>query len=1164
MQKQIREESQSMKVRLVEFHNTASPFESPLSAREKGRQLASTIWSFSFVPLCLMMFASFTSAQTSQATIRGTVHDSSDAVIVGASVSLTNVDTHVTSKTTTNENGDYFILNLNPGIYTLEASSKGFTAQKLNPFALKVNQTSTFDFSLSVGALDTVVQVQAVGNQIEASSNELSMTLEAKQISDLPLNSRNFTQLFVAAPGVSPIVVGGSQTMSYTTAIGPSMIPSFNGQSNRSDLFIVDGILDVETFGNAYAVQPGVDYIQNMKLESHNDSAEFGGSTGGTINISTKGGTNTLHGSAWEYNKPNSLQAEQYFTPKGTPQTPFTQNQFGGTLGGPVVIPKLYHGKNRTFFFGGYEDLRFSGPGTWSTTVPTAAELSGDFTADAPIYDPATTVCDSALNCTRQQFSYNGVKNMIDPRRIAAGNVYYAQHIWPAAGLAGAPAGSNTFQNSPNNQDLYTFDARVDENIGNSDSVFFRYMALKGNQTSGRIQLPAVQSTNAYSYVGSYSHIFSAASVLHIQAGRTYESRPQVWRYKNVPADIVAKVGFPSEFVSGFKSLGNIVPGISLQNHVSEIGEDDNSEVTADSWSVKTDYTHLIGRHTFKFGAEYNGIGESQTIEWSQLNFANDETSSLRDPSTGNAVASFVIGTPNSFTKRNLAESLSPGGIMGDYAQDQFQMSPKLTVNVGVRYDLALIPKYGTAKDKNQAVGNFDFNNGTYVVYKVPGSCASLNNAPCIPTPDGSLPAHVTASPDGKVLQNQYNNFQPRLGAAYRITPTTVIHGGFGIAFDNYAALVQNLRGVSGNWPSVGQIGKSNINKPSAASAFPGYSTGNLPAMTAFPDPTPFNQFNWFVDPKMKDAYSLQWNFGIQRQLDAVTVVSATYVGSANRRLNYGDFYNTAKTPGPGDPSLRSPYPYIAPTFYSMSKGEGNYNALQLQLTRSFSKGLAATAAYTWSKSIDEGCSGFFGSEGCSIQQIYNIKAERAVSAFDVTHSVVLTWNYAFPVGRGKAINVDNRVLDLLVGGWQYSGFAKLHSGNPYNVTDAADIANIGSVSWWPYIRPNITGPVKPGHQTAQNWLNASGFTDPALYTYGTTGRNNLRTQFYKGTDMSIFKEITFKERYAAKFTFDAFNALNLAIWGQPDASFHDANFGKITSTYSGARTIQMSGKFTF
>jgi len=252
-----------------------------------------------------------------------------------------------------------------------------------------------------------------------------------------------------------------------------------------------------------------------------------------------------------------------------------------------------------------------------------------------------------------------------------------------------------------------------------------------------------------------------------------------------------------------------------------------------------------------------------------------------------------------------------------------------------------------------------------------------------------------------------------------------------------------------------------------------------------------------------------------------------------------------------------------------MSTGEGTYNALQMQLTRSFHNGLAATVAYSWSKSIDEGCSGFFGSEGCNIQQIYNPKAERSVSAFDVPQNLVATWNYALPIGRGKAVNTQNRVLDLLVGGWQYSGFAKFHSGNPYNVTDSADIANIGTTG---YIRPNITVSPIPTNRTAQHWLNYWAFADPAQYTYGSTGRNALRTQFFKGADMSVFKEVKFKDRYAAKFTFDAFNALNLAIWGQPNSSYSAPNngvstaphFGVISSTNSTARTIQMSGKFIF
>ena len=1155
-----------MKTRSIHFGEPKKLYAKPDKDNSRRTTLTRSILSFTLALVAMTVFAGSAIAQTSQASIRGNVHDASNAVISAATLTLVNVDTQVVSKTLANDRGDYLFLNINPGRYTLEASQSSFSSEKLTPFLLQVNQTAVLDFTLSVGKINQVIVVEATGGGLQAATSELGLTLEAKQIADLPLDTRNFTGLFGTAPGVSPLSVGGTQTLNYTTTIGPAIIPSFNGQTQRSNIFVVDGILDVETFGDAYAVQPSIETIQDLKLQSHNDSAEFGGSTGGTINVATKSGTNSLHGSGWEYNKSPSLQALAYFTPKGTVQTPFKQNQFGGTLGGPVVIPKLYHGKNKTFFFVGYEDFRFSGPGNTNTLVPTAAELAGDFTADLPIYDPASTTCDTSGNCTRTQFSYNGVKNMIDPSRLSAGNIYYAKNVFPQISATPIGGGNNATQNAPNSQSLYTYNGRVDETIGAKNSVFFRIMGLRGDVTSGRLQIPDVKETNAYSYVGSYVHIFNPNTVLHVQGGRTFESRTEVQRYTNVPSDLVAKVGFPSGLTSGYVTLGNIVPGFSIENHFGELGEYANPETTANSWSIKSDYTHVIGKHTLKFGAEYNGIGESQQIEWAQEAMRAQETNSLHDgtlgaaPVTGNAVASFVLGVPGSFTKRNVSESLSPGGIFGYYAQDQFQVTPTLTVNVGIRYDLALISKYGRPGDNNQAVGNFDFNNGTYVVYKVPGSCATLLTAPCIPTPDGSLPAHVVASSDGKVLENQYNNFQPRFGVAYRFAPRTVLRAGFGVAFDNYAALVQNLRGVSGNWPSVGQIAQSNINAATPSKPFPGYTTQNLPALTALPAATPFNQFNWFIDPNAKDAYSLQYNVGVQHQIDKSTVASATYVGSSNKRLNVGGYYNVASTPGPGTPSLRRPYPYIAPTFYSRSNGSGTYNALQMQLNRTFSNGLSATVAYTWSKSIDEGCSGFFGSEGCSVQQIYNIKAERSVSAFDVPQNLVFSWNYQLPIGRGKALNVDNRVLNLFVGGWQYNGFAKFHSGTPYAVNINADIANIGNNG---YERPNIVGSSTPANRTINNWLNSGGFAIPTQYTFGNMGRNSLRTEFSNGFDMSLFKEVEI-ERFRIRAAADAFNIFNHAIFGTPDATLGDQRFGVISYTASQARTVQLSGKVTF
>jgi len=1096
-------------------------------------------------------------AQVSSAGIRGTVRDSQGAVVPGALLKLVNVNTQVGSDKTANESGDYIYLNLTPGTYTLEASAPGFNTQKLSPFVLQVNQTTTLDFTLAVGAVTQVVNVQAVGEGLQASSSEVSTTIESKQVADLPLNSRNFTGLFVTNPGVSPITPSGSQVASYTTSIGPIAIPSFNGQTNRSDLFYLDGVLDIETFGNAYAVQPILDTIQDMKLQSHNDSAEFGGSTGGTINVATKSGTNEFHGAGWEFNKTSSLQALPYFTAPGTPLTPLSQNQFGGAVGGPVLIPKLYNGRNKTFFYFAYEGFRFSSPSEEYLIVPTAAQYAGDFSTSLPIYDPASTTCDAAGNCTRKQFP----GNQIPKADLNMGDIYYAQHVLPAATITGSPLG-NAITGYVNTQNMNSFNGRMDETISAKDSVFFRISTVAGSNVSGRTQIPTSLNTNGRQFVGSWVHVFSPESVLHIEAGKTNLSRPSLARFQGVSSDFNAQVGYPSAITSGYPTLGTLIPGFSVSNYFSDTGENGGPQTTADGWSLKGDYTLLKGKHTLKMGAEFNKIGEGQDIEYANYNMTANETSNIVSPgTTGDALASFMIGIPNQITKRSLIESLGFGGVFGTYFQDQFQASPKLTINAGLRYDLTLIPKYGTPGDNNQYVGNFDFNNGTYVVYKVPGSCAKLGNAPCIPTPDGSLPEHVVASTDGKVMQNTPLNLQPRLGAAYRITPTTVIRAGFGIAFDNYAAMVQNDRGVSGNWPSVGQIQKENINNPSTANPFPGYTTQNLPGLQALPAPTPFALENWYVDPKIKNAYSMQWNFGVQRQLNSATVVSATYVGSANRRLNVGGFYNVATVPGPGDPSLRYPYPYISPTFYSRSNGAGNYNALQLQLNRRFNNGLAITAAYTWSKSIDEGCSGFFGSEGCNVQQIYNLAAERSVSAFDVPQNLAVSWIYALPIGSGKLLDTGHAALNYILGNWQWNGITQFHSGTPYSINIPGDPANIGGNG---YERPNLVGNPNPANRSPLAWLNPAAFAEPAQYTYGDMGRNALRTQFSNNLDTSLFREFPFAERYTVQIRGEAFNLFNTHVFGQPSSTLGASNFGTITSTNNSPRSIQLGAKFVF
>ena len=725
------------------------------------------------IAVAILFLPSLSHAQVSQANVRGTVTDKTGAVIPQATVTLVNTSTQVTASTISNSAGAFYFQNINPGTYTLQASASGFTSQKLQPFVLEVNQTATLNFKLSVGKVTQVVSVQAQGEAIETASTSVGLTLDREQLQNIPLNSNNFTQLFKTAPGVSPISVPGSQTGAYTTSIGPMIIPSFNGQNQRSNLFVVDGMLDDETFGNAYAVQPIIHSMDNMKLESHESNAEFGGSTGGTVNISTKSGTNQFHGDLWEYYEDPSLQAVPYFS-KAVP--PLHQNLFGADIGGPVIIPHLYNGHNRTFFYGAYSGFRLSSPNTDYFLLPTAAELSGNFSADPPIYDPASTTCNAAGNCSRSQFDYLGQPNHVDPSRLNQGAIYYLQHALPpvTSPTASLPGGTNAYETAPNIQSFNRYDFRVDQEVGAKTSVFFHIMGLLGSSTSGRSQLPAVTSTNAYTWVASYTHTFSPTTILHLEGGRTYESRPFLQNWKGLPANFDSAVGFPTGLSSGYVTLGNSIPAVNVAGYFGDLGEWANPEVTAANSAYIGDFTKIVGKHTLRMGAQYNSMGESQDIEWAQEQFTSQETSSLGSGNTGTAIASYLLGVTNGFTKRNVVESLGPGGVFSAYFQDTYQPIQSLTLTAGLRYDIPFIPKYGTPGNSNQYTGDFDFNNGTYIIYKVPPPCSTTRTAPCLP--GGILPPHVVVSKDGdKVLQNQYDDLQPRLGIAYRLGPKTAI-----------------------------------------------------------------------------------------------------------------------------------------------------------------------------------------------------------------------------------------------------------------------------------------------------------------------------------------------------------------------------------------------------
>jgi hypothetical protein len=588
------------------------------------------------------------------------------------------------------------------------------------------------------------------------------------------------------------------------------------------------------------------------------------------------------------------------------------------------------------------------------------------------------------------------------------------------------------------------------------------------------------------------------------------------------------------------------------------------------TWQYKADVTKTFGRHVFQFGGDYNSLGHTEQQLYADVGFAPQQTG---DPenlgTTGDPLASFLLNVPDNAYRRNVNITERPGGVMGLYVQDQIRVNDRLTMNIGLRYDRTFIPAYGkedtVGTQGSPETGDFDFTNGVYIVQKLPPSCAVRGHAPCIP--GGVLPPHVVVSPDGKILHDTKTNFGPRLGLIYRFTPQMVIHAGFGIVFDNWAAAIQLAQNYQGQWPDIGTQSIQSLNLPTAANPTPtttgqnpfqGNSSSDLPAATPF---TASNQ-GYYVDPHIRNPYSEQYNLGIQQQLGANTTLTVDYVGSESHRLDVGTYYNTALTPGPGDPRARALFPYMIATNYDRSIGNGTYNALQVALSHHYVNGLAYQASYTWSKSIDEGSSGYFGVEGTNVQNPYNIRGDRSVSAFDLPQQFTFNVNYVVPVGRGKRFSTGNRVADYVLGNWQGNAIFSARSGQDFSVGLDPDIANIGNEG---YERPNLVGNPHLRHQSKQEWFNTAAFAVPAQYTYGDVGRNSLRQQAYWDLDASLFRQFPLWKELRFELRGEAFNLTNSVILGTPGTDLSNpSTFGVISSTANDARKLQIAAKLVF
>jgi hypothetical protein len=1069
--------------------------------------------------------------QINTATLSGTVKDPSGAVVPEASVVVVQADTGTTRTVQTNAAGLFTVPLLQPGVYTVTISKAGFENDTESNIDLQVNQLANLNFTLTVGAVGQTVTVTGGAPVINTETAGLGTVIAEKEIQDLPLNGRQFMQLLQLAPGTVPVSVSQGAVPALGGG-GSNVTPAINGGSGRSNLFYVDGIYATDPFFSTLSISPSIDAIREFQEQTHTDQAQFGQSTGGTINLSTRGGTNQFHGSAYEFYRDADLAATPYFVAvKGG----YNQNQFGGTLGGPII-------RNKLFFFGFYDGYRQTQAANNFAILPTTAELGGDFSALLPttvIYDPTTY---NAATGQTQPFA----GNIIPQARLNQGILAMLKEYVPTP-TSDVP-NANNFANTASstlNQDQYS--VRVDYNIDPKDLLFARWTVNDETTVSpGKLPVnPFEEGFNGNNSGATWVHNFSPTLVSQITGGYNSIYIPQQYAEPNA-ASLFSTAGFSAGFTD---TPGGILvpktPGLhpsgffDLNAGWGPIGPQRLGQV---SGSVDKQ----IGSHALMFGASYyithmytnwaeNDVDFNQQATW---NPCGTDTAGACTGVGGNSIASMLLGLPNSAGRQlgNAGVNLR-SHIIGLFAQDSWKFRPNLTVNYGLRWDYT-----APVSEANNRLSGFDIYTSQWYLPKNDTDTPS------------TLPPNVVILNRNTITTPNYRNFSPRLGFTYQARPTTVVSLGAGVSFDNWSGALQAAQNARGAWPSGSSQNPANLN---IAGITPGATAQNPFGNTQPVIPaSPFPSGGGFLDTAWKNLYSWQWNLQVQQQLGASGSLKVAYVGSSSSRAPLSVPFNVSTQLGP---TQVLPYPQMQYGFGMIqSIGHMSYNALQAQYTKRYSSGLSVVTSFSWSKNINVGCADYW--EGCNIQNPYDMRSNRSVDDVDVPVVFTFASVYELPFGKGKTYATSG-VRSMLFGGWQVNGIISARGGSPFTPTINFDNANANGGTQ----RPNVVGKTT-GPKTLDEYFNTSAYALAPRYSYGDAGRNSLRGPGYTDVDFSLFRTFPLFERANLELRGESFNILNHPNFANPDGTLEDANFGKITSINgnSAPREFQLAGTIRF
>jgi hypothetical protein len=1063
-------------------------------------------------------------AQVGTASLSGTVTDPTGSVIPNATVTLDSTLQKYSRATVTGSAGEYTIPALPPGDYKLVVSSAGFLPATRTDISLSSGQASTLNVQLAVAGGAEQVTVSEAPPLLQTTTATLGTTIPARHMTDLPVLGRSFLNMILLTPAAAPVPPAGSTT-TYSP-VGQALMPSVYGQRQKDNNFTMDGVENRDPNLLGVPLFPPPEAIEEMKVESGMSSGVYGHGSGATVNLVTKSGTNEWHGSGWEFLRNDKLDARSFFLPT---VGAFRWNQFGGAAGGPLTIPKLISKDRAWYIFGYYEGVRIHRAAQYTANVPTAAELSGNFAGDAPIYNPFTTAAAPNGSSVRQPFP----NNQIPSNLLNASSVTIASTLYPAPNLPpGQIPGVNYLNTSPNVQDGDQWSARADHQFGQKDSFFARYSdARNPSHGTGLPTIPGSTLSRLTNLAFSDTHTFSPTFLI---TGRFGMSRVNNQSFVTLVPGLAEKAGTLAAFppFHGDESIPPInIPGFAgLSQERAIIGP-----LYQNSWIADGQKIH--GTHTIEFGGNIVHTSILVDNRTAAVSFSTNQTSNFV-PNTGFAFASFLLGAPES-ASRNAGDTTGfmHGNTYSWYLQDTWHATRALTLNMGIRWDYAspLINDYGLA--------TFVWETGQYVWDKT--------------NPITGQPPNIRRAG----IPPDRNNFAPRFGIAYQITPKTVVRSSFGIFYNTFGSnYVQAQQSARGNWPF----------------AFPQALTGlNTGVPTVFmPDPFPgppigskvplgCQQCLNVIESSSRTSYVEEWSFSIQRQIARSWVFEAAYFGSHGLKLTGQIVDNTAAVPGPGPIAARQARPEFPPYInngYNIFPSW--YDGASFKLEKRLSSGLSFLVNYTFSKTIDISdnlSNASLGGNPTSNATRFNIPQNKGVAGFDVPHNFVASFVYAVPGKTG------NKLADAVVSGWNVSGIFSYYSGLPFMVFLGSDIANVGTVSGRSTQFPNVVGdPNAIDHRTPQLWFNTAAFAQPPLYTFGNAGRNTLRTDSLTNLDAAIFKRFPFAEKRDIELRGEAFNTLNQPSFGYPGVTLGTAQFGKISNTRNSGRQIQLAVKIHF